>query len=389
MRNRTAIAGFGTTAYGRRGEFADRSPVEMIAEAFDRALEDSGLARREVDGFASYAGEACDPSIVAASLGVPEVRWASLVFGGGGGGCYGAIAHAAAAIASGQARAVAVYRALTQPASERLGAAYARGYSGDSRADFHRPFGLLAPGQMCAMIFRRHMHLYGTTSRQLAEVAVAERSHAIRNPRALHRTPLTVEAHQSSRMISDPFRLYDYCQENDGAAVILVTSSDRARSLAKRPVRILAAAHGGESRFGQAFTMQSAADDLYATSGHRTLAKRLYEEGGVGPEDVDVALLYDHFSGMVILQLEDYGFCGLGEGGPFVESGAICWPEGRLPVNTHGGHLSEAYLLGLTHVIEGVRQLRGDSTAQVKDAEIALVSVSSNLPASALLLASG
>jgi acetyl-CoA acetyltransferase len=387
LAGKAAIVGVGTTAYGKRGEFAHRSHADLVAEALDRALEDSGLERQEIDGFSSYLAEANDPSLLAPALGIPRVRHAGLVLGGGGGGCCAAVGNAAAAIATGQADVVMVYKALTQPPAARFGAAYVGSYSGDARADFHRPFGLVSPGQMCAMIFRRHMHLYGSTTTQLAEVAVAARAHAARNPRALKQAPLSIAEHQASRMIADPFRLLDYCQENDGAAVVIVASRDRARSLRQRPVAILAAAHGGDSRWGQALTLQCAADDVYASGGHRPLARDLYAAAGIGPEDVDVAEIYDHFTGMVILQLEDYGFCKPGEGGSFVENGGIRWPEGRLPVNTHGGHLSEVYLLGMTHVIEGVRQIRGTSTSQVKNAEIALVTAgSSNLPSSAILL---
>jgi acetyl-CoA acetyltransferase len=234
------------------------------------------------------------------------------------------------------------------------------------------------------------MHLYGTTPLHLAEVAVTTRYHATRNPKALKREPLTLEQHQASRMIADPFRLFDCCQENDGGAVLLVTSAERARDLRQRPVTIMAGAQGGDSFWGQGLTSQNAPEHLYTTAGHAHLARRLYAMAGIGPADVDVALLYDHFSGMVILQLEDYGFCERGEGGAFVENGGIRWPDGRLPVNTHGGNLSEVYLLGMTHIIEGVRQLRGTSTSQVADAEIALVTAGpSNLPTSSLLLGRG
>jgi acetyl-CoA acetyltransferase len=387
MRDATCIVGVGTTAYGRRGEFFHRSQVEQVREALDQALADSGLDRREIDGFSSYSADRNDPSFLAPALGIPEVNFASMVFGGGGGGTCAAIANAAAAIVAGMAEVVMVYKVITQPPHARFGAAYGLATAADPYADFHRSFGLIAPAQFFALLFRRHMECYGTTPLHLAEVAVATRAHALRNPKALMRTPLSVAEHQRARPIADPFRLYDCCQENDGGAVILVTSAERAQHLRQRPVHILAAAQGGDSGWGQGLTSQNARADLYATSGHRPLARRLYAMAGIGPADVDVALLYDHFSGMVILQLEDYGFCGVGEGGPFVASGAMRWPGGRLPVNTHGGNLSEVYLLGMTHVIEGVRQLRGTSTCQVKDAEIALVTAGpSNLPSSALLL---
>jgi acetyl-CoA acetyltransferase len=270
----------------------------------------------------------------------------------------------------------------------RFGAAYGSAQvATDPYSDFHRPFGLVSPVQFLAMLFRRHMACYGTTALDLAEVAVTTRFHATHNPRALMRTPLTVAQHQAARMIADPFRLYDCCMENDGGGVILVTSAERARDLRQRPVYIMAAAQGGDSLWGQGLTSQNAPDEIYATAGHAQLARRLWTMAGVGPGDVDVALLYDHFSGLVLLQLEDYGFCPRGESGRFVADGGIRWPDGRLPVNTHGGNLSEVYLLGITHVVEAVRQLRGTAVCQVPDAEIALVTAGpSNLPTSSVLL---
>jgi acetyl-CoA acetyltransferase len=388
LKDRTCIVGVGTTAYGKRGEFYGRSQVDQIREALDLALAESGLDRKEIDGFCSFAVDANDPSLLAPALGIPNVNFSNLVFGGGGGGTCAAVANAAAAIVAGLAHTVVVYKVITQPPHARFGAAYGSAQVAvDPNSDFHRPFGLVSPAQFFALLFRRHMHMYGTSTRHLAEVAVATRAHAARNPKALRREPMTIADHQASRMIADPFRLLDCCQENDGGGVIVVTSAERARDLAQRPVYISAGAQGGDSLWGQGLTSQNAPDDLYATAGHAHLARRLYEMAGVGPSDIDVALLYDHFSGMVILQLEDYGFCARGEGGAFVEDGGIRWPDGRLPVNTHGGNLSEVYLLGITHVIEGVRQLRGTSTVQVPDAEIALVTAGpSNLPTSSLIL---
>jgi len=310
------------------------------------------------------------------------------VFGGGGGGTCAAVANAAAAVHAGLAKAVMVFKIITQPPHARFGASYgSAAVSANPYSDFHRPYGLVSPAQFFALLFRRHMHRYGTKPRHLAEVAVATREHARRNPKALKRDVLTIEDHQASRMIADPFRLFDCTQENDGGGVILVTSAERARDLKQKPVYIMAGAQGGSSLWGQGLTMQNAPEDLYTTAGHGQLATRLYAQAGVGPADVDVALFYDHFSGMVILQLEDYGFCKPGEGGPFVENGGILWKGGRMPVNTHGGNLSEVYLLGLTHIAEGVRQLRGTSTSQVPDAEIALCTAGpTNLPTSSILL---
>ncbi len=388
MRDHCAIVGVGLTPYGRRGEFFEIPQVDQIRGALDLALEESGLALTDIDGFASYSADANDPGLLAPSLGIPNVNFSNMVFGGGGGGTCAAVANAAAAIHAGLANVVMVFKIITQPPHARFGAAYgSTQIAANPYSDFHRPFGLISPVQFFAMLFRRHMHRYGTEPRHLAEVAVATRKHASRNPKALKREPLGIEAHQQSRMIADPFRLYDCCQENDGGGVILVTAADRARDLRQKPVRILAGAQGGSSQWGHGLTMQNQPDDLYASAGHAHLAERLYRMAGVGPEDVDVALFYDHFSGLVILQLEDYGFCKRGEGGPFVEDGGLLWEDGRLPVNTHGGNLSEVYLLGVTHIAEAVRQLRGESTSQVEGAEIALVTAGpSNLPSSSLLL---
>ena len=388
LRDRACVAAVGLTPYGKRGAFYGLSPIDLLRDALDAALAESGIDRRDVDGFSTYSAEALDPGLLAPALGLPNVNYSAMVHGGGGGGTCGAVANAAAAVATGLAKVVMVYKIITQPPHARFGAAYGLAQvAADPYSDFHRPFGLISPAQFFALLFSRHMHRYGTSPLALAEVAVAQRTNALRNPKALMRSPLTVEDHQRSRLIAAPFRLLDCCQENDGGGVILVTSADRARDLAVRPVYIMAAAMGGASDWGHGLTRQDAPDDLYCSAGHAQLAERLYATAGVGPADVDVALLYDHFSGMVVLQLEDYGFCARGEGGAFVLDGSIRWPDGRLPVNTHGGNLSEVYLLGLTHIAEGVRQLRGQSTCQVPDAEIALVtSGPSNLPTSSMLL---
>ena len=388
LRDRTAIVGFGLTPYGRRGEFFERSQIDQIRECLDVALEDAGIHRCEVDGFCSYSVDSNDPGMLAPALGIPNVNFSNLVFGGGGGGTCAAIANAAAAVHAGLANVVMVWKTITQPPHARFGAAYGSAMvAANPYSDFHRPFGLVSPVQFLALLVRRHMHRYGTKPEHLAEIAVATRRHAMRNPKALKREPLTIEEHQSSRMIADPFRLFDCCQENDGGGVVLVTSAERARDCRQRPVYIMAGAQGGDALWGHGLTMQNQPDDLYASAGHAHLARRLYAMAGVGPKDVDVALLYNHFSGLVLLQLEDYGFCGRGEGGAFVADQGIYFEGGRLPVNTHGGNLSEVYLLGMTHVAEAVRQLRGTSTSQVPDAEIALVTAGpSNLPTSSMLL---
>jgi acetyl-CoA acetyltransferase len=328
-------------------------------------------------------------------LGIPSVRFTAGLTGGGGGSA-GSVGLAAAGVATGMADVVVSLMTLQQ-ANMRFGASFApKGGSGSAGAYsapstpeyvFSSNAGLMAPGQMFAMLVQRHMHLYGTTRDHLAEVAISTRNNAIRRPTSLMQEPLTRDDYFGARMISDPFCLYDYCMECDGAVAVVTTTPERARDLRHEPVYVMGAAQGGAGRWGQAITWMGMPDEMFATSGHRPIAKDLYAMAGVGPEDVDVALFYDHFTGMVLLQLEDYGFCGVGESGPFVADGNIRWPDGGLPVNTHGGNLSEAYIIGMTHVKEAVEQLRGTAVNQVADAEIALVTGGpASIPVSGLLL---
>jgi acetyl-CoA acetyltransferase len=188
-------------------------------------------------------------------------------------------------------------------------------------------------------------------------------------------------------MISDPLCLFDYTMESDGAIAVVTTSGDRARDLRQPPVYVMAHASAGDGRWGKGIGWMGMPDELFPTAGAATTARLLYERAGIGPTDVDVALLYDHFSPMVLLQLEDYGFCSRGESGPFVAAGNIRWPDGTIPVNTHGGHLSDCYIIGMTHVVEAVEQLRGTAVNQVDGAEVALVTGGpSAMPLSGLLL---
>jgi acetyl-CoA acetyltransferase len=188
-------------------------------------------------------------------------------------------------------------------------------------------------------------------------------------------------------MIAEPLCLFDFCQETDGAVAVITVSKERAKDLRQKPVDVIAAAHGGSREWGRAFAWYGMPREEFASSGHAAVANQLWRKAGVGPEDIDVALLYDHFSSMVVMQLEDYGFCKKGEGGPFVESGAVRLAGGSIPVNTHGGQLSEAYIIGMTHIREAVEQLRGVAVNQVADAELALVTGGpASLPVSGLVL---
>jgi acetyl-CoA acetyltransferase len=400
LRDRTAVAGIGATPYYKRGQSLPQTELSMACTAILAALDDAGLTISDLDGFAIYSSS-CDPAQVASVLGVPEVRFAATLTSGGGGAA-GSLGLAAAAITSGQSEVVVSLMTLQQAARRLGGSAVDGGNAGlgggggspygsakvPSWAPFITGAGLLAPGHSFALLTQRHMHLYGTKREHLAEVAISQRENAIRRPTALQQEPLTLDEYFDARMISDPLCLYDYTMETDGAVAAVITSAERAKDLRHPPVYIAGSAHGGMGRWGSAiFTYFQMPDDYFASSGNRPIARRMYEMAGMGPEDVDVALLYDHFSPMVIMQLEDYGFCPIGEGGPFVADGNIRWKGGTIPVNTHGGHLSEAYIIGMTHIREAVEQLRGDAVNQVEGAEVALVTGGpSGLPVSGTLL---
>jgi acetyl-CoA acetyltransferase len=240
---------------------------------------------------------------------------------------------------------------------------------------------------MFAVLAMRHMHLYGTQREHFAEVAISQRENAIRRETSLMKVPLTLDDYFSARLIAEPLCLYDFCLECDGAVAVVTTSLERAKDLRHPPVKVTASAHGGHGRWGQAITWMNMPDEYFVSSGHRPVAQRLWDMAGMTAADVDVALIYDHFSPMVIMQLEDYGFCPIGEGGRFVADGNIRYGTGSIPVNTHGGNLSEAYIIGMTHVKEAVEQMRGTAVNQVEDASVALVTGGpASIPTSSLLL---
>jgi acetyl-CoA acetyltransferase len=383
---RACIVGIGQTDYRRWGGIQDRSQFQLACEAALAAAADAGLPHRRIDGFTSYSNDTSEPALMQVALGLPELRYAAMVWGGGGGGSCGAVAQAVAAVESGQADYVVAFRALAQGQGHRFG--LHRG--GRVHGSFTAPFGLLAPGAMIAPLVRRHMHDHGTLPEHLAEVAITCRDNANRNPRAvMHGRPLDLATYYAGRMIADPFRLYDYCLETDGACAVLVTTQERARDLRQQPVHVLSSIHGSGPGWGSgALGSHNMPMDRYASVNSRSLGPALFGRAGLAPQDIDVAQIYDNFTGLVLMALEDYGFCGIGEGGPFVASGAIRWPDGALPINTAGGNLSEAYMHGLNHVVEAVHQLRGDSTSQVAGAETCFVCGGLGVaPTSALILA--
>jgi len=381
IRDRTAIAGIGTTEYVRD---IGRSELETALEAIHMALDDAGLKARDVDAVFKIETPGEEPNSeleIARNLGAGALRcWGG--FGYGGGAACAPVVHAAMAVATGMASVAGVVRGRNRGSGGRPWAKTGARVTG--LAAFEAPYGLVSPVQQIALVTRRYMHEYGATAEDFARVAVAQRANAGRNARACFRQPITLYDVLESRMIADPLHLLDCSLETDGACAVVVTGADRARDLRQRPVVISGVSQGMPPRHYMMNGLLYQDDPFDMPS--KYAARDVYCSAGLGPEDVDVALFYDVFSPMVLWQLESYGFCKPGEAAAFVREGRINWPDGDVPVNTHGGSLSEAYVHGFNHILEGVRQVRGTSTCQVKGASVALVAAAAVVPSSALIL---
>ncbi len=368
IKDKVAIVGLGETAYYKRGQ-APVSEFRLALEAIIRACDDAGIRPTEIDGIASYSNDRNDSVRVATALGLPELRFSNMFWGGGGGGGSGAIGNAAAAIVAGFAQTVIVYRALAQGQFGRFGQTPAVGTISGPIA-YTWPYGMSTPAQWIALRTRRFMHEHHVTQDALAAIAMACYHHAQSNPRAImYGHPLTRAMYDESRWIVEPFHLYDCCMENDGAAAVILTTPERARDLKQRPAWVMASAQGSDYRQG------AGAENLpdYETSNFKTLAPRLYAMAGIEPKDVNVAQVYENFTGAVMTSIVEHGFCHPDEVMQFCTFENLTTPTGRLPINTSGGNLAECYMHGLELIIEAARQVRGTSTSQVKDAEIALV----------------
>ncbi|NMN96976.1 thiolase C-terminal domain-containing protein [Antrihabitans stalactiti] len=384
LSRKAAIVGIGATEYSKD---SGRSELRLAAEAVSAAIADAGLTPEDVDGLTSFTMDSNSESAVARSVGIPSLKFFSRINFGGGAAC-ATVQQAAMAVATGVADVVVAYRAFNERSATRFGqvstALAGAPTSSGVDASWSYPHGLGTPASQVAMVARRYMHVYGATSADFGRVAVADRKHAAVNPAAFfYGKPITLEDHQQSRWIAEPLHLLDCCQESDGGIAIVVTSAERAKDLPNKPVVIAAAAQGAGS---DQFIMTSYYRDAMTGLPEMGLVgKQLWEQSGLGPQDMQTAVLYDHFTPFVLMQLEELGFCGRGEAKDFISDGAI-EIGGRLPINTHGGQLGEAYIHGMNGIAEGVRQIRGTSVNQVKSVENVLVTAGTGVPTSGLVL---
>jgi acetyl-CoA acetyltransferase len=368
LRGKVAVVGVGETTYYRHGK-SPHSEFKLALQAILAAAEDAGIDPRRIDGFASYSNDRNDPSRLAAALGLPALRFSNMNWGGGGGGGSAAVGNAAAAVAGGIADCVVVFRALAQGQFQRFGAAPPGGTASGEPA-FNAPYGVMSPAQRYAMRAMRFLHDHGIAPSAQRAIALASYHHAQANPRAvMHGRPLTAEAYDQSRWIVEPWRLFDCCQENDGAAALIVVPAEQAHDFRHKAAYLLGAAQGSEHRNGA--RVHNA--PLYATSSFTTVAPQLYQMAGLKPADVDVVQSYENFTGGVLMSLVEHGFFTPEEANGFLTPENLSAPKGRLPLNTSGGNLAECYMHGLELQIEAVRQLRGQSTSQVPGAEVSMV----------------
>jgi acetyl-CoA acetyltransferase len=373
-RDRCAIVGIGATDFSKD---SGRSPLTLAAEASLAALRDCGLSTQDVDGIVRCDYDSVTPHALAAALGMKTLNYWGDSGPGGVGPCM-MLGLAIGAIMSGQATKVLVIRSLNGRSGTRLGTGSRRitgsRVGGNGTYDeLYLPYGLVAAGQVFAMLAQRHMIDFGTTREQLGAVALTCRENANRTRHAqLRDRSLTLDEYFSARTIASPLGLFDYCLETDGACAIVVTSAARANDCPKHPVlvRAVAGATAPDRRPGVMFPLTTR-DDI-TDMPVRHAAELLWKRAGLGPSDVDVGHIYDCFTISVLLQLEAFGFCKRGESGAFAASGAIRH-DGSLPINPCGGHMSGGYIHGMNHFIEAVKQLRGEADLQIDGAEVALV----------------
>jgi acetyl-CoA acetyltransferase len=381
---KTAVVGIGATEFSKD---SGRSTLRLAVECCDAAIRDAGLRPDQIDGMVSFTVDVNDEIDVARNLGIKELRHFSRIHHSGGAAC-GTIHQAAMAVHSGACNYALVYRAFNERSETRFGAGVTGGTGGASPVmvefGWSLPFGMLTPASWVAMFATRYMHQYGVTSEDFGRISVADRKHAATNPKAFfYERPITLEEHQASRWVVKPLHLLDCCQESDGGQALVVTTLERASDLPNKPVVIASAAQGsGED---QHMMTSYYRDEITGIPEMGICARQLWADTGLGPEDIQTAILYDHFTPLALPQLEEFGFCKPGEAKDFIKDGNIEL-GGGLPINPNGGQLGEAYIHGMNGIAEGVRQVRGSAVNQVPDVQNVLVTAGTAVPTSALIL---
>lgn len=363
--DRACVTGIGETAYSRG---SSKSAFELQIEASLAAIADAGISPKEIDGVIPIGIVSGIAEDFIDNFGITDLHFSAVIPHGGASPVM-ALQAAASVVASGICKHVLVaFGRNVTAAKHKAGARIHQMPQFHYVTEFEHPLGNSAPAQIYAPMARRHMELYGTTVEHFGAVAVACREHAARNERAIMKKPITLEDHRESRMIADPFRLFDCSLESDGGAAIVVSAAEAGSDAPHQRVLISGAATGHPDS-PASITQRSDMTSL----GLAKAAPRAFRMADVTPADIQVAEIYDCFTYAVIRQLEDMGFCAKGEGGPFVADGRLRL-DGALPTNTHGGLLSQAHVWGLNHIVELVRQLRGEAgPAQVQDASLGLV----------------
>ncbi|TLS40623.1 lipid-transfer protein [Streptomyces montanus] len=376
---RAAVVGIGATEFSKD---SGRSELRLAVEAVRAALDDAGLTAADVDGMVTFTMDTSPEITVAQAAGMGDLSFFSRIHYGGGAAC-ATVQQAALAVATGVAEVVVCYRAFNERSGRRFGSGVQRREpSAEGTAlGWSLPFGLLTPASWVAMAAQRYLYTYGLGPEAFGHVAVLDRKYAATNPAAyFHGRPITLADHAASRWIVEPLRLLDCCQETDGGQALVVTSVERACDLPHPPAVITAAAQGAGR--GQEQMTSFYRDDLTGLPEMGVAARQLWRTSGLTPAEIDVGILYDHFTPFVLMQLEEFGFCKPGEAADFVA-------EEPLPLNTHGGQLGEAYLHGMNGIAEAVRQLRGTSVNQIAGARRALVTAGTGVPTSGLILERG
>lgn len=385
LSGKAAIVGIGATDFSKN---SGRSELRLAAEAVTAAIADAGLTPADVDGLVSFTMDTNTEIAVARASGIGELTYFSRIHYGGGAAC-STVQQAAMAVATGVADVVVAYRAFNERSGMRFGqvntSLVAQDNSSGTDNAFSYPHGLSTPAAFVAMVAQRYMHEYGATSEDFGRISVVDRKHAAVNPEAFfYGKPITLEDHQNSRYIAEPLHLLDCCQESDGGVAFVIVSAERAKDLPQTPAYIVGAASGsGEDQYIMTSYYR---DEMAGLPEMGLVGRQLWEQSDLGPDDVDLAILYDHFTPYTLMQLEELGFCGRGEAKDFVREPGALEVGGRLPLNTHGGQLGEAYIHGMNGIAEAVRQLRGKSVNQVPGASKVVVTAGTGVPTSGLVL---